>query len=136
MKKGSEHSRCVCVCCPVPGPRESIGPTRVRLLSERVACGSDLLSHTQLSVCLSPCALRGMEKCYFVKANSSSLSPPWVDYLQEVEMLRKQVECLAEENGKLLGHQNPNQKIHYVVRLKRENVRLAEVTVLNDLPVV
>lgn len=48
--------------------------------------------------------------------------------LQEMEMLRKQVECLAEENGKLLGHQNPNQKIHYVVRLKRENVRLAEET--------
>lgn len=47
---------------------------------------------------------------------------------QEMEMLRKQVECLAEENGKLLGHQNPNQKIHYVVRLKRENVRLAEET--------
>lgn len=46
-------------------------------------------------------------------------------------MLRKQVEFLAEENGKLLGHQNPNQKIHYVVRLKRENVRLAEVAVLN-----
>ncbi|XP_016051572.1 PREDICTED: kinesin-like protein KIF15 isoform X2 [Miniopterus natalensis] len=48
--------------------------------------------------------------------------------LQEMEMLRKQVECLAEENGKLLGHQNPNQKIHYVMRLKRENVRLAGET--------
>ncbi|XP_036122441.1 kinesin-like protein KIF15 isoform X3 [Molossus molossus] len=47
---------------------------------------------------------------------------------QEMEVLRKQVECLAEENGKLLGHQNPNQKIHYVVRLRRENVRLAEET--------
>ncbi|XP_015447231.1 kinesin-like protein KIF15 isoform X2 [Pteropus alecto] len=45
---------------------------------------------------------------------------------QEIEMLRKQVERLAEENGKLVGHQNPNQKIHYVVRLKKENVRLAE----------
>nr|KAF6474599.1 kinesin family member 15 [Rousettus aegyptiacus] len=46
--------------------------------------------------------------------------------IQEMEMLRKQVERLAEENGKLVGHQNPNQKIHYVVRLKKENVRLAE----------
>nr|XP_010981073.2 kinesin-like protein KIF15 isoform X1 [Camelus dromedarius] len=45
---------------------------------------------------------------------------------QEVEMLRKQVECLAEENGKLVGHQNLHQKIQYVVRLKKENVRLAE----------
>lgn len=47
--------------------------------------------------------------------------------LQEMEMLRKQVECLAEENGKLVGHQNLHQKIQYVVRLKKENVRLTEV---------
>ncbi|XP_063518048.1 kinesin-like protein KIF15 isoform X3 [Pongo pygmaeus] len=47
---------------------------------------------------------------------------------QEMEMLRKQVECLAEENGKLVGHQNLHQKIQYVVRLKKENVRLAEET--------
>ncbi|XP_057561567.1 kinesin-like protein KIF15 isoform X2 [Hippopotamus amphibius kiboko] len=45
---------------------------------------------------------------------------------QEMETLRKQVECLAEENGKLVGHQNLHQKIQYVVRLKKENVRLAE----------
>ncbi|ELR48074.1 Kinesin-like protein KIF15, partial [Bos mutus] len=43
-----------------------------------------------------------------------------------LEMLRKQVECLAEENGKLVGHQNLHQKIQYVVRLKKENVRLTE----------
>ncbi|XP_012521065.1 PREDICTED: kinesin-like protein KIF15 [Propithecus coquereli] len=47
---------------------------------------------------------------------------------QELEMLRKQVEYLAEENGKLVGHQNLHQKIQYVVRLKKENVRLAEET--------
>ncbi|XP_057353167.1 kinesin-like protein KIF15 [Manis pentadactyla] len=46
---------------------------------------------------------------------------------QEKEMLRKQVECLTEENGKLAGHQNLHQKIQYVVRLKKENIRLAEV---------
>ncbi|XP_037704775.1 kinesin-like protein KIF15 [Choloepus didactylus] len=45
---------------------------------------------------------------------------------QTMETLRKQVAYLAEENGKLVGHQNPHQKIHYVVRLKKENVRLAE----------
>ncbi|XP_019579633.2 kinesin-like protein KIF15 isoform X1 [Rhinolophus sinicus] len=45
---------------------------------------------------------------------------------QEMEVLRKQVEYLAEENGKLVGHQNLHQKIQYVVRLKKENVRLAE----------
>lgn len=46
--------------------------------------------------------------------------------LQEMGLLRKQVECLAEENGRLLGHQNLHQKIQYVVRLKKENVRLLE----------
>ncbi|KAM6169429.1 kinesin-like protein KIF15 [Rhynchocyon petersi] len=45
---------------------------------------------------------------------------------QEMEVLRKQMECLAEENGKLVGHQNLHQKIQYVVRLKKENVRLVE----------
>ncbi|XP_055985479.1 kinesin-like protein KIF15 [Sorex fumeus] len=47
---------------------------------------------------------------------------------KELEMLRKQVEFLAEENGKLVGHQNLQQKIQYVVRLKKENVRLTEET--------
>ncbi|XP_032767162.1 kinesin-like protein KIF15 [Rattus rattus] len=47
---------------------------------------------------------------------------------QEMEMLRKQLEFLAEENGKLIGHQNLHQKIQYVVRLKKENIRLAEET--------
>ncbi|XP_042638094.1 kinesin-like protein KIF15 [Orycteropus afer afer] len=46
--------------------------------------------------------------------------------LQEMEILRKQKECLAEENGKLVGHQNLHQKIQYVIRLKKENVRLVE----------
>ncbi|XP_048190606.1 kinesin-like protein KIF15 isoform X2 [Perognathus longimembris pacificus] len=48
--------------------------------------------------------------------------------LQEIELLRKQVNYLSEENGKLVGHQNLHQKIQYVVRLKKENVRLAEET--------
>ncbi|XP_049633273.1 kinesin-like protein KIF15 [Suncus etruscus] len=47
---------------------------------------------------------------------------------QELEMLRKQVEFLAEENGKLVGHQNLHQKIQYVVRLKKENIKLTEET--------
>ncbi|XP_054992536.1 kinesin-like protein KIF15 [Sorex araneus] len=48
--------------------------------------------------------------------------------VQELEMSRKQVEFLAEENGKLVGHQNLQQKIQYVVRLKKENTRLTEET--------
>ncbi|XP_051740590.1 kinesin-like protein KIF15-A isoform X2 [Ctenopharyngodon idella] len=45
---------------------------------------------------------------------------------QEIEVLRKQVEHLAEENGKLLGHQNPKQKIEYLVKLKKEMTKLQE----------
>uniref|UniRef100_A0A673HY36 Kinesin-like protein KIF15-A n=1 Tax=Sinocyclocheilus rhinocerous TaxID=307959 RepID=A0A673HY36_9TELE len=46
---------------------------------------------------------------------------------QEIEVLRKQVDHLTEENGKLLGHQNPKQKIEYLVKLKKEITRLQEV---------
>lgn len=46
---------------------------------------------------------------------------------KELALLRKQVEFLAEENGKLLGHQNTNQKIQYLVKVKKENARLSEV---------
>ncbi|KAE8596956.1 hypothetical protein XENTR_v10016296 [Xenopus tropicalis] len=45
---------------------------------------------------------------------------------QELDMLRKQISFLAEENGKILGHQNPNQKIQYLVKLKKENNKLME----------
>ncbi|XP_053570320.1 kinesin-like protein KIF15 [Bombina bombina] len=45
---------------------------------------------------------------------------------QEVALLRKQLVFLAEENGKLIGHQNLNQKIQYLVKLKKENTKLIE----------
>ncbi|KAI2648072.1 Kinesin-like protein KIF15-A [Labeo rohita] len=45
---------------------------------------------------------------------------------QEIEVLRKQVNHLTEENGKLLGHQNPKQKIEYLVKLKKEITKLQE----------
>ncbi|NWY09885.1 KIF15 protein, partial [Aphelocoma coerulescens] len=47
---------------------------------------------------------------------------------KEIELLRKQVDSLAEENGKLLGHQNLNQKIQYLVKLKKDNAKLTEET--------
>lgn len=46
--------------------------------------------------------------------------------LQEVEVLRKQVDHLTEENGKLVGHQNHRQKIEYLVKLKKENTKMQE----------
>ncbi|KFO71800.1 Kinesin-like KIF15, partial [Cuculus canorus] len=47
---------------------------------------------------------------------------------KEIDLLRKQVDCLAEENGKLLGHQNLNQKIQYLVKLKKDYAKLTEET--------
>ncbi|KAG7277324.1 hypothetical protein CRUP_005858 [Coryphaenoides rupestris] len=47
--------------------------------------------------------------------------------LNEVEILRKQVDHLSEENGKLVGHHNHKQRIEYLVKLKRENTKLQEV---------
>eukprot|EP00062_Callorhinchus_milii_P016185 gi/632967234/ref/XP_007899866.1/ PREDICTED: kinesin-like protein KIF15 isoform X1 [Callorhinchus milii] len=44
----------------------------------------------------------------------------------EIEAIRKQVSSLTEENGKLLGHQNIQQKIQYLVKVKKENSRLIE----------
>ncbi|XP_074842189.1 kinesin-like protein KIF15 [Carettochelys insculpta] len=45
---------------------------------------------------------------------------------KEMGLLRKHVECLAEENGKLVGHQNLNQKIQYLVKLKKDYAKLTE----------
>ncbi|XP_035405754.1 kinesin-like protein KIF15 [Cygnus atratus] len=47
---------------------------------------------------------------------------------KEMDLLRKQVDTLAEENGKLLGHQNLNQKIQYLVKLKKDYAKLTEET--------
>ncbi|KAF2983913.1 hypothetical protein EK904_005272, partial [Melospiza melodia maxima] len=47
---------------------------------------------------------------------------------KEIKLLRKQVNSLAEENGKLLGHQNLNQKIQYLVKLKKDYAKLTEET--------
>ncbi|KAJ7413957.1 Kinesin-like protein KIF15 [Willisornis vidua] len=49
---------------------------------------------------------------------------------KEIELLKKQVDFLAEENGKLLGHQNLNQKIQHLVKLKKDNAKLTELPVL------
>uniref|UniRef100_A0A3Q2ZVJ2 Kinesin family member 15 n=1 Tax=Kryptolebias marmoratus TaxID=37003 RepID=A0A3Q2ZVJ2_KRYMA len=50
--------------------------------------------------------------------------------LQENEVLRKQNLKLSEENGKLVGHKNHKQRIEYLVKLKKDNTRLQEVTFL------
>uniref|UniRef100_A0A8C8VL42 Kinesin family member 15 n=1 Tax=Pelusios castaneus TaxID=367368 RepID=A0A8C8VL42_9SAUR len=46
--------------------------------------------------------------------------------IKEMDLLRKQVESLAVENGKLVGHQNLNQKIQYLVKLKKDYAKLTE----------
>ncbi|KAK2517495.1 hypothetical protein Q9233_013087 [Columba guinea] len=47
---------------------------------------------------------------------------------KEMDLLRKRVNSLTEENGKLLGHQNLNQKIQYLVKLKKDYAKLSEET--------
>lgn len=54
--------------------------------------------------------------------------PDIFSILQEIELLRKQNVQLSEENGKLVGHKNHKQKIEYLVKLKKENTKLHEVS--------
>ncbi|XP_044312262.1 kinesin-like protein KIF15 isoform X1 [Varanus komodoensis] len=49
-----------------------------------------------------------------------------VKHEKEMSSLRKHMEFLAEENGKLVGHQNLNQRIQYLVKMKKENTKLKE----------
>uniref|UniRef100_A0A3B4WXA7 Kinesin family member 15 n=1 Tax=Seriola lalandi dorsalis TaxID=1841481 RepID=A0A3B4WXA7_SERLL len=51
-----------------------------------------------------------------------------LSFLQENEVLRKQNVKLSEENGKLVGHKNHKQRIEYLVKLKKDNTKLQEVT--------
>lgn len=45
-----------------------------------------------------------------------------------MDLLRKQVNSLAEENGKLIGHQNLKQRIQYLVKLKKDYTELTAET--------
>ncbi|XP_061429100.1 kinesin-like protein KIF15 [Lethenteron reissneri] len=46
--------------------------------------------------------------------------------VQEVQQLKKHNEELAVENGKISGHQNLQQKIQYMVKLKKDLTKLTE----------
>ncbi|XP_030335138.1 kinesin-like protein KIF15 isoform X2 [Strigops habroptila] len=48
--------------------------------------------------------------------------------VKEMDLLRKQVNSLAEENGKLIGHQNLKQRIQYLVKLKKDYTELTAET--------
>uniref|UniRef100_A0A3P9BKP8 Kinesin family member 15 n=1 Tax=Maylandia zebra TaxID=106582 RepID=A0A3P9BKP8_9CICH len=50
----------------------------------------------------------------------------------EIEVLRKQNIKLSEENGKLVGHKNHKQRIEYLVKLKKDNTKLQEVTMFSS----
>uniref|UniRef100_A0A3Q4GNA5 Kinesin family member 15 n=1 Tax=Neolamprologus brichardi TaxID=32507 RepID=A0A3Q4GNA5_NEOBR len=52
--------------------------------------------------------------------------------IQEIEVLRKQNIKLSEENGKLVGHKNHKQRIEYLVKLKKDNTKLQEVTMFSS----
>merc|ERR1719402_1289099 len=53
--------------------------------------------------------------------------------LATAEVAEGEAKKLAAQNGRLLGHQNHQQKIQHVVKIKQENVELkAEVTALKE----
>uniref|UniRef100_A0AAY4CBJ6 Kinesin motor domain-containing protein n=1 Tax=Denticeps clupeoides TaxID=299321 RepID=A0AAY4CBJ6_9TELE len=83
----------------------------------------DSLSHSQ--ICVQELTGELRNRCLELR----ELQVREQEQRQEMEVLRKQVDHLTEENGKLVGHQNHRQKIEYLVKLKKENTRLQEVCV-------
>uniref|UniRef100_A0AAY4CD03 Kinesin motor domain-containing protein n=1 Tax=Denticeps clupeoides TaxID=299321 RepID=A0AAY4CD03_9TELE len=80
----------------------------------------DSLSHSQ--ICVQELTGELRNRCLELR----ELQVREQEQRQEMEVLRKQVDHLTEENGKLVGHQNHRQKIEYLVKLKKENTRLQE----------
>uniref|UniRef100_A0A6Q2YAU5 Kinesin motor domain-containing protein n=1 Tax=Esox lucius TaxID=8010 RepID=A0A6Q2YAU5_ESOLU len=94
------------------------------LSAERAAKNEEI---QRLKVCcvFSVCLFVYLSKSQNFSETGSNVS------LQEVEVLRKQVDHLSEENGKLVGHKNHKQRIEYLVKLKKENTKLQEVIIIS-----
>lgn len=76
---------------------------------------------------------RGLAYCTFVNLQEAFVtSATFCAFLQEIEVLRKQNIKLSEENGKLVGHKNHKQRIEYLVKLKKDNTKLQEVTMFSS----
>uniref|UniRef100_A0A669F5F7 Kinesin family member 15 n=1 Tax=Oreochromis niloticus TaxID=8128 RepID=A0A669F5F7_ORENI len=76
---------------------------------------------------------RGLAYCTFVNLQVAFVtSATFCAFLQEIEVLRKQNIKLSEENGKLVGHKNHKQRIEYLVKLKKDNTKLQEVTMFSS----
>lgn len=69
-----------------------------------------------------------VKKQFLLKRGGAAVKRYTMYLLQEMDLLRKRVNSLTEENGKLLGHQNLNQKIQYLVKLKKDYAKLTEVS--------
>ncbi|XP_077160373.1 kinesin-like protein KIF15 isoform X2 [Paroedura picta] len=70
--------------------------------------------------------LRTFQEKEEMRSNLEEMYEERVKMEKEMSLLKKQVEFLAEENGKLVGHQNLNQKIQYLVKLKKDYAKLME----------
>ncbi|KAJ6653873.1 hypothetical protein lerEdw1_008621 [Lerista edwardsae] len=70
--------------------------------------------------------LKAFQEKEEMRSKLEEMSEEKIKIEKEMSLLRKQVEFLAEENGKLVGHQNLNQKIQYLVKLKKDNAKLTE----------
>ncbi|KAJ6661982.1 hypothetical protein lerEdw1_012829 [Lerista edwardsae] len=70
--------------------------------------------------------LKAFQEKEEMRSKLEEISEERIKIEKEMSLLRKQVEFLAEENGKLVGHQNLNQKIQYLVKLKKDHAKLIE----------
>ncbi|XP_073688480.1 kinesin-like protein KIF15 [Garra rufa] len=124
--------------CAQEDVRETIHTSVLRELQEEKKIKSSLMMQlTESQTALRPLCMFDTQS-FSLKVLNTKFSPVLmmlffdlcsqrIQYLtKEIEVLRKQVDHLTEENGKLLGHQNPKQKIEYLVKLKKEITKLQE----------
>uniref|UniRef100_A0A8C1KCZ9 Kinesin family member 15 n=1 Tax=Cyprinus carpio TaxID=7962 RepID=A0A8C1KCZ9_CYPCA len=100
--------------------REATHISVLRELEEEKKIKSNEVTLVQSQTCVQELTTELRNRCLELRQKDHH------GVLQEIEVLRKQVDHLTEENGKLLGHQNPKQKIEYLVKLKKEITRLQE----------
>jgi len=64
------------------------------------------------------------EQMTVLKRKNEELKKTIREHLTSGDKAKKTISRLKHENAKLIGHQNPNQKIQHHMRIKEENVKL------------
>ncbi|XP_072859627.2 kinesin-like protein KIF15 isoform X1 [Pogona vitticeps] len=102
--------------------RSELENTRNELGSKTIAF-QEMVQELERVKCLESKTFKEKEE---MRSKLDEMCEERVKSEKEMYLLRKQIESLAEENGKLVGHQNVNQKIQYLVKLKKEHAKLIE----------